>query len=138
MGRETPGKGSGVGTFFDDGDVAVLPGEGLSKSGTGRGAAPPGPGSGQGGSRAARPIQTVKASYPPMALRMGLEADVALKVLVDADGRVAKVEVTRSAGMGFDEEALKVIKQFRFEPATSDGKRVASEFTYIYRFRLEK
>ena len=45
---------------------------------------------------------------------------------------------TPSAGMGFDEEALKAVRQFRFEPARKDGKNIPSESTYIYRFRLEK
>jgi TonB family protein len=88
--------------------------------------------------RAAKPIQTAKASYPLMALRMGLEADAVLKILVDAEGKVVKVEIIKSAGMGFDEEALKAVRQFRFEPAQRDGRYIASEFTYIYRFRLEK
>ena len=39
---------------------------------------------------------------------------------------------------GFDEEALKAVKQSRFEPAQKDGKSVSAEFTYIYRFRLQK
>lgn len=133
-----PGKGSGVENFPGGGDVAVLPGSGLGRSGTGRGEGPPGPGSGEKVSRPAKSIQTAKASYPPMALRMGLEADVPLKVFVDEDGRVVKVEIIKSAGMGFDDEALKTVKQFRFEPEIKDGKRIPSEFTYVYRFRLEK
>jgi len=73
-----------------------------------------------------------------MALRMGLEADVTLKVYVDQEGKVTRVELAKSAGMGFDEEAVRAVKQFRFEPARKDGVNVTSEFTYIYRFRLEK
>ncbi len=73
-----------------------------------------------------------------MALRMGLEADVTIKVFVDIEGKVTKVEIVKSAGMGFDEEALKAVRQFRFEPARKDGEKISSEFTYIYRFRLEK
>lgn len=134
----TPGTGSEAGNLFDGGDVAVRGGEGLGKSGTGRGIGPPGPGTGEKGFREAKPVQTAKASYPPMALRMGLEADVTLKVSVDKEGKVTRVEIAKSAGMGFDEEALKAVKQFRFEPARRDGENVASEFTYIYRFRLEK
>jgi len=129
---------SGAGNLFGSGDVAVVPGGGLGKSGTGRGEGAPGQGIGERGFRAAKPIQTAKASYPPMALRMGFEADVALKVLVDTEGKVVKAEIIKSAGMGFDEEALKAVGQFRFEPARRDGSNVASEFTYIYRFRLEK
>ncbi len=97
-----------------------------------------GPGADERGFREAKPVQTARASYPPMALRMGLEADVTLKVYVDQEGKVTRVELAKSAGMGFDEEAVRAVKQFRFEPARKDGVNVISEFTYIYRFRLEK
>ncbi|HWO40657.1 MAG TPA: energy transducer TonB [Candidatus Eisenbacteria bacterium] len=83
-------------------------------------------------------MQTARASYPPMALRMGLEGDVVLRIEVDAEGNVTRAEVIKSDGAGFDEEALKAVKQSRFEPAEQDGKKVPAEFTYIYRFRLRK
>lgn len=83
-------------------------------------------------------MQSSKASYPALALRMGLEADVTLRVSVAADGAVKDVEVVKSAGMGFDEEAIRAVRQFRFEPAKNDGQAVPSEFVYIYRFRLTK
>lgn len=130
-----------------DGDATIAPGRGSGAggdTGAGTGAGKGGlsgsqsPGKSGAGFREARPLQTVKASYPPMALRMGLEADVTLKILVDAEGKVVKAEIIKSAGMGFDEEALKAIRQFRFEPARKDGKNIPSESTYIYRFRLEK
>jgi periplasmic protein TonB len=134
----TPGRGGGASIFAPDGGVATAPGPGLGRSGSGTGGGPPGPGTApRGASRPGTPIQTAKASYPPMALRMGLEADVPLKVYVDENGRVLKVEVTKSAGMGFDEEAVKTVKQYRFEPAMSDGKPVPTEFSYVYRFRLK-
>jgi protein TonB len=88
--------------------------------------------------REAKPIQTVRASYPPMALRMGVEGDVTLKIEVDSEGRVTKAEIIKSAGAAFDDEALKAVKQSRFEPAQRDGQTVAAEFTYIYRFRLQR
>lgn len=88
--------------------------------------------------REAKPIQTVRANYPPMALRAGLESDVTLSIEVDAQGNVTKAEITKSGGSGFDEEALKAVKQSRFEPAQRDGHPVPAEFTYIYRFRLQR
>jgi hypothetical protein len=51
---------------------------------------------------------------------------------------VTKAEITKSGGGGFDEEALKAVRQSRFEPAQRDGHNVPAEFTYIYRFRLTK
>ena len=66
-----------------------------------------------------------------------MEGDVTLRIEVDTDGKVTKAEITKSGG-GADEEALKAVKQSRFEPAQKDGKNVPAEFTYIYRFRLQK
>jgi TonB family protein len=88
--------------------------------------------------REATPIQTVRANYPPMALRAGIESDVTLRIEVDAQGNVTKAEILKSGGSGFDEEALKAVRQSRFEAAERDGKRVAAEFTYVYRFRLKR
>ena len=73
-----------------------------------------------------------------MALRMGTEGDVTLRIEVDPEGKVTKAEITKSGGAGFDEEALKAVRQSRFEPAQKDGRNVPAEFTYIYRFRLRK
>ena len=135
----------GVGTPFAKGDRAVGSRRGFGEGGSAsdiasiqKGSGFPGPGTGERGSQEARPLQTVRAAYPPMALRMGLEADVTLKIQVDTEGKVMKAEIVKSAGMGFDEEALKAVSRFRFEPAAKDGKNISSEFTYIYRFRLEK
>ena len=83
-------------------------------------------------------MQTARAFYPPMALRMGMESDVTLRIEVDPAGNVTKAEILKSGGGGFDEEALKAVKQSRFEPAQKDGQNVAAEFSYIYRFRLQR
>jgi periplasmic protein TonB len=88
--------------------------------------------------RQAKPIQTVRAVYPPMALRMGVEGDVTLEIEVDPEGRVTKAEIIKSGGAGFDEEALNAVRQSRFEPAQRDGQNIPGEFTYIYRFRLQR
>ncbi len=83
-------------------------------------------------------MQSVKAAYPAMALRAGLESDVTLKIEVDPQGNVTKAEIIKGGGASFDEEALKAVRQSRFEPAQRDGQSVAAEFTYIYRFRLQR
>jgi len=45
---------------------------------------------------------------------------------------------TKSGGTGFDEEALKAVKQSRFEPARRVDRNVPAEFIYVYRFRLRR
>jgi TonB family protein len=134
---------AGAGNLFGRSDVGVVPGGGggTAASGLGRGSGAPGLPAQQTilrTNREAKPIQTVRATYPPMALRMGMEADVTLRILVDPEGNVTKAEITKSGGAGFDDEALKAVKQSRFEPAQKDGQNIPAEFTYIYRFRLQR
>jgi protein TonB len=145
---EGGGSPAGTGNLFGKGNVAVVPGSGTTGGGGGTASLGLGRSSGTPGlplptailrtNREAKPLQTVRASYPAMALRMGMEGDVTLKIEVDSEGKVTKAEIVRSAGAGFDEEALKAVKQARFEPAQKDGTNVPAEFTYIYRFRLRK
>jgi periplasmic protein TonB len=145
---EGGGSEADVGNLFDKGDVAVVPGSGAAGGGAGTATSGLGRGSGDPGlpaptthlrtNREAKPIQTVRAVYPPLALRMGTESDVTLRIEIDTEGRVMKAEITKSGGASFDEEALKAVKQSRFEPAQKDGKNVPAEFIYIYRFRLQK
>ena len=145
---EGGGSEAGAGSLFGEGDVAVAPGSGTAgggggtaTSGLGRGSVAsglPGPSTPLRTNREAKPIQTVRATYPPLALRMGREGDVTLRIEVDTEGKVTKAEIIKSGGAGFDEEALKAVRQSRFEPAQRDGNKVPAEFTYIYRFRLRK
>jgi protein TonB len=144
---EGGGSEAGAGNLFGKGDVGVVPGTGTTGGGGGTAAAGLGRGSGAPGLpaqtvlrtyREAKPIQTVRATYPAMALRAGLESDVTLRIEVDPEGKVTKAEIVKSGGGGFDEEALKAVKQSRFEPAQREGQNVAAEFTYIYRFRLQR
>ena len=145
---EGGGSEAGPGNLFGKGDVGVVPGSGTAGGGGGTATAGLGNGSGAAGipaqtailktNREAKPIQTVRATYPPLALRMGMEGDVTLRIEVDTEGKVTKAEISKSGGPGFDEEALKTVKQSRFEPAQKDGQNVPAEFTYIYRFRLAK
>ena len=145
---EGGGSEAGAGNLFGKGDVAVVPGSGTSGGGGGTASSGLGRGSGAPGlpapttplrtNREAKPVQTVRAVYPPIALRMGMEGDVTLRIEVNTEGKVTKSEIIKSGGPGFDEEALKAVKLSRFEPAQRDGKNVPAEFTYIYRFRLQK
>jgi TonB family protein len=141
------GSEAGAGSPFGNGDAGVVPGTGstggggIASSGFGQGGGAPGLAARTSPiktTRQAKAIQIARASYPPMALRMGLESDVALKIEVDTEGKVTKAEITKSGGAGFDEEALNAVKRSRFEPAQRDGQHVPAEFTYIYRFRLRK
>ena len=143
------GGGSPAGAIASSGkgEFGVAPGNGTGVGGGGTAAFGLGRGGGAPGSpdqpvlrtnREAKPIQTARANYPPTALRSGLESDVTLKIEVDTQGHVTKAEIAKSGGGGFDEEALRAVKQSRFEPAQRDGENIVAEFTYVYRFRIRR
>jgi iron complex outermembrane recepter protein len=81
-------------------------------------------------------VTFVPAKYPVGALEQRLEADVVLKLTIDAEGKVTAAAVTTGAGNGFDEAALEAASQFRFRPAERGGQAVAARILYRYEFRL--
>jgi TonB family protein len=88
------------------------------------------------------PKQTkfVEAEYPAEAVDKGLETDVMLLLDINAQGKIDSVAVTQPGqppGMGFDEAAMEAAQQFEFEPAEMDGKPIAVQIQYRYKFRLK-
>ncbi len=82
-------------------------------------------------------IEEMRALYPEAARRAGLEGDVKLELEVSATGEVTGSRVVRSAGNGFDEVAQRLVRRFRFRPATRGGKPVPAVVPWTYKFRLE-
>lgn len=78
------------------------------------------------------------AQYPEEARKAGIQADVVLKLTIDAEGRVTDAEVTEPVGNGFDDAARAAALKFEFEPATRDGKPVAAKILYKYSFTLRE
>ncbi|MGJ7904210.1 energy transducer TonB [Lysobacter sp. 1R34A] len=65
--------------------------------------------------------------YPSGALRRGEGGTVVLRVNVGADGKPEEVEVARHSGSReLDRAALVAVRDWRFRPATRDGREVAS------------
>ena len=75
--------------------------------------------------------------YPREAQRRGIEGRVVASVIVDEEGRVQSSRILEGIGGGCDEEALRVIKKARFEPAMLDGKPVKAQQAVWIRFNLE-
>jgi len=77
-----------------------------------------------GGITKPEPISTPEPTYTEEARKVHMQGVVVLHVIVQADGSVSHMSITRSLGAGLDEEALKTVKSWRFKPATKDGKPV--------------
>ncbi|MBI5494026.1 MAG: TonB-dependent receptor [Deltaproteobacteria bacterium] len=72
--------------------------------------------------------------YPPQALREGRRGTVVLRIAVDVDGAVRRVEVVESAGADLDYAAMGAAAAFGFQPGTADGVPVSAAVLFRQRF----
>jgi len=117
-------------------------------SGGGRMAKPPGAGNGKGrgnggGGRgggmyvAPSYLNNPAPDYPREARASRHEGIVLLEVVVNEQGRAAKVEVLRSSGdVQLDRAAMAAVSRWTFNPATAGGRPVAAQVEVPVRFRL--
>ena len=92
-----------------------------------------------GGVKAPRLISDVKPQYTPEAMQARIQGTVWLLAVVLTTGEVGEVEVTQSLDTvyGLDDEAVKALRQWRFEPGTKDGKAVAVRVEVEMTFKLK-
>jgi protein TonB len=69
-------------------------------------------------------------------MKAKIQGDVVMDAVVAADGTVRAVRVTRSLDRGLDDEAVKAVRQWTFEPATRDGRAVPVTVAVVMNFRL--
>ena len=100
-----PGRGPGVG-----------PGEG---GGMGGGIFRPGMGASQ-----PRVIYGPDPEFSEEARKAKYQGVCVLGLIVDANGIPTNIRIVSSLGMGLDENAIKTVKTWRFEPAMKDGHPV--------------
>ena len=108
----------------------------------------PGAGS-SGGTVVAQPIAAtpavlltgaveLKPPYPPSKLAGGEEATLKLRLTIDDGGRVIAVEPIGRADRAFLAAARRhILAHWRYRPATSDGRGVATSLVISLRFQLD-
>lgn len=80
----------------------------------------------------------IRKYYPAPALKSEFEGDVVLRLLIDSDGSIAKVEIVSDPGEGLGAAAARAVREFRFAPATVDGTPVATTIPYTIRFVITR
>jgi TonB family protein len=85
---------------------------------------------------APRVLSAPDPEYPEQARKAGLQGIVILWTVVDTDGRISEVHISRPLGMGLDEKAIEAVRRWRFEPARQNGKPVKSQINIEVNFRL--
>jgi protein TonB len=71
-------------------------------------------------------MRYIDPQYPFLARRKNIEGVVFLKIVIDKDGYVQEPEIysVDPEGEGFEEEALKVVVKYKYQPAIVDGEPV--------------
>ena len=75
--------------------------------------------------------------YPAQARKNGFEGDVVLRLLIDSDGTIAKVDVVSDPGEGLGPAAAKAVRELRFSPAKVNGMVVATTVPFTIHFTLD-
>lgn len=126
-----PSNGVGVGGGIGSGDGGGV-GSGHGGPGVGPGYFTPG----VNGVIAPKAIDTPEPEFSEEARKSKYQGVVVLIAVVGVDGRVHNPRVARSLGMGLDEQALKAVKLWKFEPGKKDGRPVPVEMSLEVQFNL--
>ena len=90
-----------------------------------------------GGSVSApKPIYVPDPEYDDGARKRHIQGKVVLWLIVGADGLPYDIRVAQSLDHGLDEEAIKAVKQWRFQPSLKDGQPVAVQINVEVQFRF--
>jgi Ca-activated chloride channel family protein len=84
-----------------------------------------------------RVAHSVAPGYPEAARRARIEGAVVTELEIDEAGAVTDIKVLRGLPLGLTEKAVEAIRQWRFEPATLDGKPVATRYVQTVHFNLQ-
>lgn len=75
-------------------------------------------------------------SYPPIARKSGIEGNVVVQIVVDADGNPSNPVIVRSAHEILDKEAMAGVMKLKFKPAMQRARAVAVYMTIPVKFDL--
>jgi protein TonB len=75
--------------------------------------------------------------YPPSAASAGVEVDVPVEVVIDTQGAVTDVRLSKHFGYGLDEAAIAAARSYRFSRATKAGRPVRVRMRCTVMFRLD-
>jgi periplasmic protein TonB len=92
----------------------------------------------QGGLKAMGEFLQKNLNYPAPAQRANVSGKVFLSFVVDKEGNISDVSVTKGIGFGCDEEAMRVVKTMpKWNPGKQSGRAVKSKFNLPIAFVLE-
>jgi TonB family protein len=84
-----------------------------------------------------RLLRSVQPTYPPLANSNHVEGDVEIQAVIDQTGKVTSAKAI-SGPMLLRSAAMDAVRQWRYSPASLDGKPITVEYKVTVRFRLSE
>jgi TonB family protein len=84
----------------------------------------------------AKLISSVPPAYPALAKTQHVSGSVLVDALIDANGRVTTMKVVSGPAL-LHQSAMDALKQWKYRPATLDGKPTPMHLTVTVQFRLQ-
>ncbi|HXU45436.1 MAG TPA: TonB family protein [Thermoanaerobaculia bacterium] len=81
-------------------------------------------------------VTRVEPRYTEEARKIRLQGTVVLEAIIDEQGRVTNVNILKGLSFGLDREAANAVSQWRFRPATLEGRPVKVYFNLTVQFHL--
>ena len=82
-------------------------------------------------------LNAPQPQYTEIARKARIQGVVILQSIIDEQGNVTEVQVLKGLPMGLSEAAEAAVKQWKFKPATLNGKPVAVYFNLTVNFQLQ-
>jgi protein TonB len=81
-------------------------------------------------------LSSISPVYPSLARSQRVQGDVRVDALISPDGRVSTMKVVSGPTL-LHQAAMDALRQWKYQPATLDGKTVPMHLTVTIQFRLQ-
>jgi TonB family protein len=82
-------------------------------------------------------LYSPQPAYTEIARKARIQGVVIVQAIIDKAGQVTNVKVLKGLPMGLEEAAVDAIKQWKFKPATLNGKPVTVYYNLTVNFKLQ-
>jgi len=82
-------------------------------------------------------IFSPQPAYTEIARKARIQGVVIVQAIIDKQGNVTNVKVLKGLPMGLEQAAVDAIKQWKFKPATLNGKPVTVYYNLTVNFKLQ-
>ena len=82
-------------------------------------------------------LYKIEPQYSPQPKREKIQGTVLLGLVITADGQPQEIHVIKGLNTDLDNNAVKAVSQWKFQPATKEGNPVAVEAHIEVTFRLK-